>query len=147
MKNKILTAVFSAALFSCFLQGAEAGLTTKFTGTSPSCLSCHSLEKDGLGGHYLAVDISGVYEDFGGEGLSGFLKNIPVKLMADAYAAYPLSDGDIKSVIEDFKKLDEGKYYLAEWLPLKSHAVAGILLFVIFMIILKFVFNGGRKAE
>jgi hypothetical protein len=142
-----IAVLITAALSAVFPQTADAGLMTKFSGGSPSCISCHSLAAAGLEGGYLASDISGVLNDFGEEGLTDFLKDIPIEAMTTAYAANPLTDEDITQLINDFGELEE-KQTAGTASVFSSHTAAGAALFVLFAALLRLALyrkRGGVK--
>ncbi|QAR33774.1 hypothetical protein EP073_10270 [Geovibrio thiophilus] len=140
MKNAIIFLFAAlAAVFTAFSPSpALAGILTESSGRSPACISCHSVSVMGLEGGYLASDISGFIDDFGAEGAADFLKNIPIEVMAAAYAADPLTDTDIEGLIDDF---GSGKAFQI------NHIAAGAVLAVLLALLLRLVFRrrGGRE--
>ncbi|MGE4497066.1 MAG: hypothetical protein AB7E48_04230 [Deferribacterales bacterium] len=140
MKNAIIF-LFAAfiAVFTAFSPSpAAAGILTESSGSSPACISCHSVSAMGLEGGFLASDISSFAEDFGAEGAADFLKDIPIEVMAAAYSARPLTDGDIEGLLRDF---EGGKVFGI------NHIAAGAALAFVLTLFLRFVFRrrGGRE--
>ncbi len=140
MRNEVIFLLAALiAVFTAFSPSpVQAGILTESSGRSPACISCHSVSAMGLEGGYLASDISGFAEDFGAEGAADFLKNIPIEVMAAAYAARPLTDGDIEELLRDF---GGGKLFGI------NHIAAGAVLALVLTLFLRLVFRrrGGRE--
>ncbi|NJC88363.1 MAG: c-type cytochrome [Desulfuromonas sp.] len=105
-----------------------------YTGEQPfanggaPCLACHGITGFGLaGGANYGPDLTSLFENFGDEGLTDILKNLPFPSMEPIYTARPLADTEQADLRAFFAKAN-GTPMANDGL-LFGEAVSGVLIF------------------
>ena len=100
-----------------------------FANGGAPCLACHGMTGFGLaGGANYGPDLTGMFENFGDEGIADILKSLPFPSMEPIYATRPLTDEEQADLRAFFAKATGTP--VAKSGLLFSEALSGVVLFL-----------------